>query len=157
MDFRQYIEMRRALAGADGKSRSKGHPSGDGEKKGNTQNRGRSFVRPTELTDSTKGKIAAANENKKPVAKKPAVTPTREGRVGKAYEAAKNHFKQATAKVKNTIDNLKNRRANQLPKNDTAQISKHAVKQRAADAGAAAKTQAKVKQNTPTPAPKRAR
>jgi hypothetical protein len=157
MDFRQYIEMRRALAGADGKSRSKGHPTGEGKGKAETQSRGRSFLRPTELKTPPKEKIAAANENKKTAARKPAETQSREGRMGKAYEAARNHFKKATEKVKSTIDKVKDRRANQLPKNNTAQVSKHAVKQRAADARPSQGTQAKVKQNTPAPVVRRGR
>ena len=52
---------------------------------------------------------------------------------------------------------MKEGRANQLPKNNSAQVSKHAMKQRAADAGTAAKTRSKVKQNIPAPAPKRGR
>ncbi len=154
MDFRQYIEMRRRIAGPDGKSRSKGHPSGNGQKKGNVQSRGRSFLRPTELTTTTKEKIAAAKVTKAPAAaQKPAATLTRQGRIANGYRAAKDHFKKVSARVKGAFDSVKqNRLSKQLPQSNVGQVSRHNVKQRTADAGARAKQQAKTQQKTaPTP------
>ena len=155
VDFRQYVEMRRGLSGADGKSRSKGHPSTVGQTKGNEQNRGRSFLRPTEMKTPSKEKVASANENK---AAKLAATQTRQSRVASGYESAKNHFKNISERVKGAFASAKEgRRANQLPHSNTEQAAKHSVKQRAADAGAVAKQQTKVQQKTPAPVVRRGR
>ena len=54
----------------------------------------------------------------------------RQNRLAKGFEAAKNHFKKVTEKVKATIEKVKEKRANQLPKNNAQQISKHSAKQR---------------------------
>jgi hypothetical protein len=148
MDFREFVKMKRALAGPDGKSRSKGYSGGGPTKTGDIQNRGRSFIRPTQPKVPHK----AANENKKPVAEE-----TRQGRVAKGFQTAKNHFKKVTERVKGAAQKVKQGRSNQLPKNNAEQISKHTVKQRAADAGMKAKAQAKVQQKAPTPTPKQGR
>lgn len=156
-NFQQYIELRRALSGSDGKSRSKGHPSGDGQKKGNQQNRGRSFLRPTELTTATKEKVVAANENK--AAKRSAAaqpTTTRQGRIANGYQAAKDHFKKVSEKVKDAFKGKSDgKRASHLPQSNTGQAATHSVKQRAADAGAQVKQQAKVQQKAPPPVMKK--
>jgi hypothetical protein len=161
VDFRQYVQMRRGLAGSDGKSRSKGHPSGDAEKKANIQNRGRSFLRPTELTTATKEKVAAANTAKQPAAapaQKPAATQTRLDRVANGYRAAKDHFKKVSEKVKGTFEAARQvRSAKQLPQSNVGEVSKHSVKQRAHDAGVQAKQQAKVQQKAPAPTIRRGR
>jgi conjugative relaxase-like TrwC/TraI family protein len=147
LDFREFVKMKRALAGPDGKSRSKSGHSGDGKKQ-NRQNQGRPFLRQTQPRVPHK---SAANENKKPATEMPA----RQNRLAKGFEAAKNHFKKVTEKVKGTIEKVREKRANQLPKNNAEQISKHSAKQRAADAGAQAKQRAKVQQKAPTPPPPR--
>jgi conjugative relaxase-like TrwC/TraI family protein len=160
LNFREFVAMKRSLAGPDGKSRSKSGPSGQGKQ--DDQNRGRSFLRPIEPRVPHK---TAANGNKKAAPEMPA----RQRRLAKGYEAAKmrfqkvvdkvngtkeaakNRFKKATENVKGTIEKVREKRVNQLPKNNTEQISKHGVKQRAADAGAQAKRQAKIQQKQPTP------
>jgi conjugative relaxase-like TrwC/TraI family protein len=149
-DFREFVKMKRALAGPDGKSRSKGTPSADGKKTQGIQNRYRSFLRPTQPRVPHK---IAANENKKQAAKMPA----RQSRLAKGYEAAKGHFRKVTDKVKGRVEQAKGNRTKQLPKSNGTQISRHAMKQRAADAGSAARKQTRVKQNIPAPAPKRGR
>ena len=155
LDFRQYVEMRRGLSGADGKSRSKGHPNGGSQKKGNEQSRGRSFLRPTQLTTLTKGKIAAASANKiveAAVKPKTVSAETRQGRIANGFQAAKDHFKNVATRVKGAFGNGgEGKRANQLPQSNVAQAAKHSVKQRVADAGVTAKQQAKVQQKAPPP------
>jgi conjugative relaxase-like TrwC/TraI family protein len=150
MDFREFIKMKRALAGPDGKSRSKGTPSADAKKTQGKENRYRSFLRPTQPRVPSK---TASSESKKQTTK----VPTRQSRLAKGYETAKSHFKKATERIKNTMERPKGNRARQLPKNNSTQISKHTMKQRAIDASTAAKKQTKVKQNIPTPTPKRGR
>jgi hypothetical protein len=155
VDFRQYVQMRRGLAGSDGKSRSKGHPSGDAEKKANIQNRGRSFLRPTELTTATKEKVAAASTAKQPaaaLAQKPAASQTRLDRVANGYRAAKDHFKKVSEKVKGTFEG---RAAKRLPQSNVEQVARHGMKQRAADAGSMAKQHVKAQQKAPAPVPVR--
>jgi conjugative relaxase-like TrwC/TraI family protein len=152
MDFRQYLEMRRKMAGPDGKSRSKGHPGGSGKGKAEIQNRGRSFLRPTQPQHAPK--TAAANENKKPVE-----TQTRQSRLAKGYEAAKNHFNKVSERVKGAAKSIREgRKGKPLPASNTAQVSKHNVKQRNADAATKGKTQNKIAQKAPAPpTPKRGR
>ena len=161
VDFRQYVEMRRGLAGSDGKSRSKGHPSGDAEKKANIQNRSRSFLRPTELTTGGKEKVAVANTAKdsSPArTQKPAATQSRQGRVANGFQAAREHFKKVSERVKGAFESAKpGKTAKQLPQSNVAAVSKHSVKQRAQDAGVQAKQQAKVQQKAPAPAVRRGR
>jgi hypothetical protein len=156
MDFRQYIEMRRGLAGADGKSRSKGSPSGKGNGNAEIQNRGRSFLRPTQPQHPHK-KIAANDNRKLPVAsaaKKPVAADSRKERIAKGFKAAKTHFKKVSARVKNAAQSIKQGRSGkQLPQSNVGQVSKHAVKQRAGDAGAKANTQTKIQQKAPAPPP----
>jgi conjugative relaxase-like TrwC/TraI family protein len=158
VDFRQYVAMRRALAGADGKSRSKGHPSGQGQGKGNSQNRGRSFLRPTQPSGQAR-ETTAAKAPAKPAAKgqeKPITPPTRQNRIANGYRAAKDHFAKVSTRVKGAFGSVKNR-IGKLPQSNGAQVSKHAVKQRASDAGAKAKQQAKVQQKAPAPTPRKGR
>jgi hypothetical protein len=77
--------------------------------------------------------------------------------LAKGYETAKGHFKKVTERIRSTVERVKENRARQLPKNNRAQISKHAMKQRSIDAGNAARKQTKMKQNIPTPTPRRGR
>lgn len=88
----------------------------------------------------------------------------RQGRIAKKYDAAKTHFKNVAGQikgkveaVKGKVEQVKSTVVSQLQKSNLGRISKHAMKQRAADAGAAAKKQTKVKQNVPAPAPRRGR
>lgn len=150
VDFRQYIAMRRANAGPDGKSRSIGHSGGPGKTpKAKGQNLGQPFLRRTEPRIPHK---TGSNENKKPA---PAIS-TRQNRLAKGYEAAKGHFKNVTAKLKTTVDKVKQQGAKMLPKGNSEKAAKHALKQKAVDAGKAAQKKATItKQKAPTPAPRR--
>jgi len=109
MSWRQYVEMRRGLVSADGRSRSKGHPQGTEKKSVNLANKRRSFLRPTEQKTSTKEKMQAGKEpNKKSpeVEKKPApkaekseakqTANPRQNRLVNAYKSAVSHFKEKT-------------------------------------------------------------
>lgn len=159
MDFRQYIAMRRALSGADGKSRSRGHPSAEGKGKAEIQNRGRSFLRPTQPQHAPK--TVVANENKKPVAgvqAKPAEKGSRQSRIAKGYTAAKEHFKKVTDRVKDAAKSIRHgRNGKQWPENNVRQNSSHKIKQQSAEAVAKEKTKSKTQTKTPTPTPRRGR
>lgn len=151
-DFRAYIAMRKANAGADGKSRSKGSGGEKGKGKVEAHTRGRAWPRATEPRVPHK----IANDNKKAV---PAMT-TRQNRLAKGYEAAKNHFKKVTERVKGAAEKFKAGRKGKVPGSSVGQVSKHNVKQRTADAGAKAKTKTKTQQKPltpPPPGPKRGR
>jgi conjugative relaxase-like TrwC/TraI family protein len=159
MDFRQYVAMRRGLTGADGKSRSKGHPTADGKGKAEIQNRGRAFLRPTQPQNAPK--IGAANENQKQTAVKTAGGDAnrRQSRLAKGYEAAKTHFKKVTDRVKDAAKSIRNGRSSkQWPESNVAKNSTHKAKQQSAEAVAKTKTQTKNQTKAPpTPAPRRGR
>lgn len=144
-DFRAYLAMRRANASADGKSRSKGSGGEKGKGKVEAHTRGRAWPRATEPRVPHK----IANDNKKAV---PAMT-TRQNRLAKGYEAAKNHFKNVTERVKGAAEKFKAGRKGKLPGSSVEQVSKHNTKQRTADAGSKAKTKTKTQQKPPTPPP----
>ncbi len=131
MSWRQYVEMRRGLVSADGRSRSKGHPQGTQKKSVNIASKRRSFARPNEQSTAAKERMKAANEGKKigaasemkpgrkaaqsEAAKTTKASQTaspRQNRLVNAYKSAVNHFKQKTgrekpkAPVRSANDNL---------------------------------------------------
>lgn len=142
-DFRKYIDMRRANAGADGKSRSKGSGGEKGKAKVEAHTRGRAWPRATEPRVPHK----IANDNKKAV---PAMT-ARQSRLANGYEAAKKHFKQLTERVKGAAEKFNASRKGKLPGSNVEQVSKHNLKQQKADAGAKVQTKAKTQTKPPTP------
>lgn len=154
MDFRQYLEMRRGMAGADGKSRSKGYSGGDGKQKGEIQNRGRAFLRPTEPKTPQKEKFAMENIS----AVKGTATAgrnmvagnsTRHERLAKSLDAAKSHFAKFSAKIKSAVDSGEKRR-HQLPASSLDHAARHGIKQKEHSAAQAkAKTQAQQKTQAP--------
>jgi hypothetical protein len=155
-DFRQYIQMRRNLAGPDGKSRSKGSP-GFATKQARPTQRGGGSYRPTQPQSPHK---VAANENKKvaavPPSKKKEPANPRVGRAQKAFDSAKKNFKNVSERVKGAAQSIRQgRKEKQLPASNGEQVSKHRVRQKSADAGAKAKTQTKIQQKPPTPPPPR--
>ena len=158
MDFRQFLAMKEAIAGPDGKSRSKGHPSGAGKKGSKSQ--GKSFARPTQLTFSTREKIAAANDNKakgEAGQKKPADMHPRRERLVKSYEAAKARLGKLAEKIKGKVGEIRDKA---LPKSNGEKQAKNAEKRRTQAGTTKTKTKAKVAQKpvTPTPpGPKRGR
>lgn len=161
MNWRQYVEMRRGLSGADGKSRSKGHPQGTEKKKGgDIASKRRSFLRPTQHStkppEQTKN-VDAAEKATPAAEKKPATEPVkpRQNRLQAAYKSAVGHFKKLVGDAKAAP-----RRANSLPQSDAAKVAEHSAKQKAQDGGGKGQKNAKVKQSvkvaTPPPsAPKK--
>ena len=185
ISWRQYVEMRRGLAGPDGKSRSKGHPAEPSKKRGQVQNRSRSFLRPTELRTSTKERMAAkqAGQTQKPgippakqanaKATKPGeIKPeSRQNRFAKAYQNSAQHLKRVTDKLKDNKHRLQQaapklektqsqqaaKQAKPKPQGSVQQAAAHAQKSRAAEASAQKQVQ-QVKAKTaapPPPAPKK--
>lgn len=155
-DFRAYVAMRRANAGADGKSRSMGSGGQKGKGKVEAHTRGRAWPRATEPRIPHK----TANDNKKAEP----VMSARQTRMAKSFEAAKGHFKKVTdrvtERVKGAAEKFQASRKGKLPESNTAQISKHRIRQRRADAGAKTQTKAKTQQKPktpPQPGPKRGR
>ena len=151
MDFRQFLAMKEALAGPDGKSRSKGHPSGAGKKGSKSQ--GKSFARPTQLTFSTREKIAAANENKakgEAGQKKPADLHPRRERLVKSYEAAKARLGKLAEKIKGKVGEIRDKA---LPKSNGEKQAKNAEKRRTQEGATKTKTKGKVAQKPVTPPP----
>lgn len=143
MSWRQYVEMRRGLVSADGRSRSKGHPQGTEKKSVNLANKRRSFLRPTEQKTSTKEKMQAGKEPSKKspeVEKKPAPkaekgeakqpTNPRQNRLVNAYKSAVSHFKEKTgwdkaaAPAKSANDNQQKKAAPAPTKTATQGMAK---------------------------------
>ncbi|MDB6111615.1 MAG: traI 3 [Pedosphaera sp.] len=153
-DFRQYVQMRRGLAGADGKSRSKGTGGQVGKRQGNQAARGRSFLRPTELTTSTKGKIAAAKVTRQAA---PAGTQTRVKRATAGLKAAGEHFRKVAGRVKGKIEGFKAARANRPRKTNPEQAGQHRVKQRNVKKSEQGKKQAKAQTKAPPPTVRKGR
>jgi conjugative relaxase-like TrwC/TraI family protein len=156
VDFRQYIQMRRNLAGPDGKSRSKGSPN-FGTKQAKSTQRGGGLYRQSQPQSPHK---VTANENKKiaavPPSKKKEPANPRVGRAQKAFDSAKKNFKTVSERVKGAAQSIRQgQKEKQLPASNGEQVSKHRVRQKTADAGAKAKAQTKIRQKPPTPPPPR--
>ena len=165
MDFRKFLAMKEALASADGRSRSKGHPSGAG-KKGKPKTQGKSFARPTQMSSatteqlSTKQKIAAANDNKnRAEAKqgKPAAMHPRRERFMKTYEAAKARLGKVIKNVKGKVAAIRDKA---LPKSNTGQLARNAEQRQSKPDGTKTKAKTKAAQKPvapPPPGPRRGR
>lgn len=102
IDWKGYVEMRRNIAGADGKSRSKGHPaepkkSGFSKGKGLLKTSQHSEARVAELKAAHEAKMTGAAQEKPPAPKAPQ---GRKERLVKAYESAASHFKKVADKVR---------------------------------------------------------
>lgn len=65
MSWRQYVEMRRGLVSADGRSRSKGSPQAPQKKTGTLDTKRRSFIRPTQHSKAVVDRMKGAHEAKK--------------------------------------------------------------------------------------------
>jgi conjugative relaxase-like TrwC/TraI family protein len=160
MDFRQFLAMKEALAGPDGKSRSKGHPGGTGKKATNNQNRGKSFLRPTQLTTSTQEKIAAANDNKRKgeaAQKKPASIHPRRERLMKGFQAAKNRLGKMAGEIKGKVGAIRDKA---LPKGNVEKLAKNAERRQSKQGATKGQTKGKTAQKPvtpPTPGPRRGR
>ena len=101
IDWKGYVEMRRKLAGPDGKSRSKGHPAAP--RKGG-QNKGMTRPKISQHSAARVAELKAAHEAKKTAAQeKPVVSKApdkRQDRQTKAYQSAASHFKKVADKVR---------------------------------------------------------
>ncbi len=173
MSWRQYVEMRRGLVGADGKSRSKGHPQ-PAEKRGGSDlaRKRRSFLRPTELSRETKEKMKAqraTNDNqpgKREKPAKPKAPKAEKPRIKKAADALRSSAKHLREVL--SRDSSQKRRKTSQPEKAVKQqkpapqkskprsgkqtltaAAKHRVKEKQAQPKKAAG--AKVKQATPRP------
>jgi conjugative relaxase-like TrwC/TraI family protein len=142
-DFRAYIAMRRANAGADGKSRSKGSGGVKGKGKVEAHTLGRAFIRSTEPRIPHK----VANENKKAEPASP-----RQNRLTRNVAAMKSHFQKVTERLKGAAEKFKASRQGKRPARSDEEVSKHRSKQQNADA-VKAKTKTKTKQKTTTAVP----
>ena len=158
------LAMKAALASADGRSRSKGHPSGAGKKGGHKKIEGKSFARPTQMTSattellSTKQKIAAANDNKSKAESKqskPAAAHPRRERFMKNYDAAKNRLGKVLANVKAKVAAVRDKA---LPKSNAAQLARNAEHRKSKAGATKTKTKdtvAKKPVAPPPPGPRR--
>ncbi len=148
--FRQYVEMRRGLAGADGKSRSKG-TGGEKGKKQDVQARGRSFLRPTEPTTTTKEKLAAAKTQKSKIGvEKPAGIKTRAKRATAGIKAAGVHFRKVAARIKGKVAAFKASLAIGSRKTRSEQAGQRRARKASKDANKT-KQQAKAQSKNSTP------
>jgi conjugative relaxase-like TrwC/TraI family protein len=152
IDFRQYVQMRRGLAGADGKSRSKGHGGAIKEKSANVQAKGRSFLRPTEPPTQSKEKIAATKAAKTSKEPTKVATQGRAKRMAGAFKAAGEHFRKVASRVKGKVEAFKQKREEKkLAQSTGEQAGRHRAKQRKAGESAMGKQQTKTEQKTVTP------
>lgn len=123
-----------------------GEPTGTGEKKV----AGRSDLEAmVPRNEETQRKMAAAAAKKEP---QPAA---RTSRAARAFDAAKENFKKVTTRSKGEPAKQPER---QLPRNNKQQVSKHRVKQKAAESEQMAKKKVKMQTQTQKPpAPRRGR
>ena len=160
IDWKGYVEMRRNLVGADGKSRSKGYPSEPrkgGQSKGITRPKTsqHSDARVAELKAAHEAKTAEATKEKPPASKAPE---DRKGRLVKAYESAASHFKKVADKVRGRSapgDKEKEvamgrAKVKPLQKNNADRAAEHFKKEKAASARKTGEGQAKMKNETKT-------
>jgi hypothetical protein len=133
--FADYVAMRRKIAGADGKSRSKGYSGSKGKK---TQGQGlnkRSTLRPTELRTNSKGRGKAS-----PV-------PPRQQRAAKSITASAKNLKQVLSR--NAPSKTAKPEKRKWPKSTIDNAAKHRVKQVKTNSVQKAQTKGKTKQATP--------
>ncbi|MGB8168458.1 MAG: AAA family ATPase, partial [Chthoniobacteraceae bacterium] len=152
-NWKAYVAMRRAIAGPDGKSRSKGSPSVS-KTGGSKAERGRSFIRPTQPHISPEDR-QKAKEQPKP--KKPSIAKDRMERATKAVKGAGQNLR----KLANRLNGRIKEAVNKWPKSNTKQAAKHGLKQRNAESATKtqtkAKAQTKAKVQVPPPTPKKGR
>jgi conjugative relaxase-like TrwC/TraI family protein len=163
MDWRGYIEMRRNMVSADGKNRSKGHPSGT--TKGKTGEKGKSWPKLSQHTKPVRDELAAAHEAKKAAtasksesATKPkTVKPESQGRTARlvnAYRSAASHFKKVADKVKgkqvasDKQVSMGGAKVKPLQKGNSTRAAEHAAKEKAASVRKTGEGQAKMARET---------
>jgi hypothetical protein len=158
IDWKGYVEMRRNLVGADGKSRSKGYPSEPrkgGQSKGITRPKTsqHSEARVAELKAAHEAKKAEATKEKPPASKAPE---DRKARLVKAYESAASHFKKVADKVRGRSAPgekeiaMGRAKVKPLQTNNADRAAEHSKKEKAASARKTGEGQAKMKNETKT-------
>ena len=157
MDWRKYVEMRRSLAGADGKSRARVGSAEPKKAPNNSMQKGRSFARPTSLTTDVNNRMLKAAADKKAGKQpEPPTAEPRTKRLTKAYQEGAQKFKKVAERWKQQQPAKKQEAPkNPLPASNTERVARHAKKERAHDAGVQAKQQVKIKQQVQAPAPRR--
>jgi conjugative relaxase-like TrwC/TraI family protein len=148
ISWKGYIEMRRNLVSADGKSRSKGYPAQPSKE---SQLKG--VTRP-KTSEHPKAKVAepkAINDNQSETPAKPKTSA--KTRLVNAYKSAASHFKKVADKVRGKsakpaeqkVVKMGKATMKPLQKSNAGRAADHAKKEKAASAG---KAQAKVAQQT---------
>lgn len=164
IDWKGYIEMRRNIAGPDGKSRSKGHPS---QAKKGGQTKGKSWPKTSLHTEPVRKQMAAAHEAKKEAAEKrdvpeptkPAAKPEpqdRKSRLVNAYRSAASHFAKVADKVKGMRKQpdaekqvtMGAAKVKPLQQGNSSRAAGHAAKEKAASIRRTGEQQAKVAKET---------
>lgn len=168
MSWKGYIEMRRNLVSADGKSRSKGHPAA--MTKGSSP-KGKTLPKRVEHSESRVADLKAAHEAKKQegAKEKPKTTETgrdrQKGRFARAYESAAGHFRKVADKVRgksaaspdSKVVKMGSAKVKPLQNDNAERAAAHAKREKAASArktgeGQAKKmNEAKTKQAAPRP------
>lgn len=169
MSWRGYVEMRRNIVSADGKSRSKGHPAVP-QKRSFTE-KGKSWPKTSQHSKELVERSKAITEAQKtaPAKAKPQAE-ARKTRFQKAHEAAAAHFKKLAAKVKGRKPEVQKAAQQQKPQterklrmgNAEVKIGKgsmlkdaaaHSRRQKAAEMQAKPKQQAKQQTRVQAPPP----
>ncbi len=160
MSWRKYIEMKKAMSGPDGKSRSKGFPGKASARKVKVAAGGLPEKHPKKATAKAEKPVQTTQvkpqQGKAEIRKTEVKAPeTRKTRLGRAYQVGQARLQQTTQKVKKLAgERLEKVRA--LRQSNTQKVSEHAAKQRAANATKTVQTKAQVKQpQVPPPAAKR--
>ncbi|MBX7210398.1 MAG: relaxase domain-containing protein [Verrucomicrobiaceae bacterium] len=170
ISWRGYIELKRSLAGPDGKSRSKGHPGG--KPKSGTKEKGKSWPKAIQVSTPVRDKMLALSDEKKqgktakPQAAKKADGGTRQARFKEVYQGAAKSFGKIADKVKGEKQSATAERkirmgkteVKPLQKSNSGAAVKHAVRVKAEDGGRKREQQAKMAkqvQAAPRPAPRK--
>lgn len=168
MSWRGYVEMRRNLVSADGKSRSKGHPAVP-QKRGFTE-KGKSMPKISQHSSALVEHSKAKTEAQKAAPQKSAQSEEKKSRLERAREGAANHFKKVADKVKGRKPetpqqkpqaqrSVRMGRAQVAPGkgNLAKEAAKHSRRQKAAEMQARAKQQTKQQTKAPVQAAPRRR
>ncbi len=166
IDWRGYVEMRRANITADGKSRSKGY-GGQPSKKQRQHAKGLSTLRPTQHTkpvrdQMAKSKEAAATKKEAPAKERKPAPKSRKERLVSAYRTAAEHFKKIADKVRGRSAQAKSEKTVKMGRatikpsqqNNAKRAAQHAGRTKAADVNKAAEAQRKAATKTKQAAPR---
>jgi hypothetical protein len=164
IDWKGYIEMRRNLVGADGKSRSKGYPAEPGK---GSKSKGKSWPKISQHSDARVAELKAAHEAKKAAGEKKTVPESkpktakpepqdRKSRLVNAYRSAANNFKKVADKVKGMRKqpdtgksvNMGTAKVKPLQQGNSTRAAGHAAKEKAASARKTGEGQAKMARET---------